>query len=779
MKKKSMKLGTKIIIQVLSLLMVILIAAFVYIIITVSNDAVVKSKQSLSDITQRNASMIALTFEKPMEMAETLAYSMQGYNELPAEHRRETFSNLMKNVLLQNKNILGVWTCWEPGALDAQDSQYANKEGTDATGRFIPYWYWDNGQPALTALADYDKEGAGDYYLLAKSSGLPTMLEPYEYEISGEKVLMTTISIPIKNADGKIVGVAGCDMALSDLQAFRFDLGQYKNAYAVVLTNSGNVIIHPDANMIGKSLKEAGEQKNIGEIMNAVKTGTTYSISDTDANLKSQVEKLFTPVAIGDTATPWSTGLVVSMNDILASSMSMTVTLIVILVIIALLITVVLYFIIRFSVSRPVAATANLAKALASGKLDETISIKSKDEIGQLAGTLSNEVRQAFKEIEKAQVLSDKQSAYQSEQVDRLVVNLERLSEGNLNCDMAASEPDADTKELWELYTRISGHLHTTVDTIRGYIVEISAILGELSRGNLDVGITAEYRGDFVALKDSINAISESLNGVMSEINTAADQVASGTGQVSEGSQTISRGATEQASALEELTASVSQIAAQTKQNAMNANKANELSISAKDNAVAGNDQMKNMQRAMEDINESSASIFNIIKVIDDIAFQTNLLALNAAVEAARAGVHGKGFAVVAEEVRNLAARSADAAKETTALIEGSIQKVEAGSAIANKTADALESIVGEVEKAVALVGEIAAASNEQATGIAQVNKGIEQLSEVVQTNSATSEETAASSEELSGQAEMLKKMVEKFKLKNRDKSVKHIALPD
>jgi methyl-accepting chemotaxis protein len=212
----------------------------------------------------------------------------------------------------------------------------------------------------------------------------------------------------------------------------------------------------------------------------------------------------------------------------------------------------------------------------------------------------------------------------------------------------------------------------------------------------------------------------------------------------------------------------VSQIAAQTRQNALNAGKANEASASAKESAADGNHQMLQMQKAMADINESSVSISKIIKVIDDIAFQTNILALNAAVEAARAGAHGKGFAVVAEEVRNLAERSASAAKETTALIDGSMQKTQAGTKIADETASTLAKIVEGVEKAVGLVGEIASASNEQATGIAQVNKGIEQMSAVVQNNSSTAEEGAAASEELSSQAELLKSKVAQFKLKDQ-----------
>jgi len=327
-------------------------------------------------------------------------------------------------------------------------------------------------------------------------------------------------------------------------------------------------------------------------------------------------------------------------------------------------------------------------------------------------------------------------------------------------------EVRGDVSKFHGGYREVLEGFNNTLDAVEAPINESAQVLKEMSSGNLCVSMNGDYQGSYKIIKDSLNSTLEAFNELLGGITDASEEVSSGSNQVSDGSQALSQGTTEQASAIEQLTSSITEVAAQTKQNAVNASQANELALSAKEGAILGNSHMKDMLKSMEEINESSSNISKIIKVIDDIAFQTNMLALNAAVEAARAGQHGKGFAVVAEEVRNLAARSANAAKETTDLVAGSIKKVEFGTKIANNTAESLDQIVLGVAKAATLVGEIAAASNEQATAIYQINKGIEQVSDVVQTNSATAEESAAASEELSGQASMLKSMVEKFKLK-------------
>lgn len=315
------------------------------------------------------------------------------------------------------------------------------------------------------------------------------------------------------------------------------------------------------------------------------------------------------------------------------------------------------------------------------------------------------------------------------------------------------------TKRGNDEFGRMLDELQAVINNIKYQ----TGIVQELADGNLDIDVRPKSDEDVMGT--ALRQLVARNRHALSNINDGASQVTTSASQVASASEALAQGSTEQASAIEQITASINDIAEKTKQNAEEANTAADLMAQAIENVQKGNSQMQDMITAMTEINKASASISKIIKVIDDIAFQTNILALNAAVEAARAGDAGKGFAVVAEEVRNLAAKSSAAAAETAEMIEDSIQKVSAGSQIADETANALEAITKVVQQSEAIVGGIAEASNYQATAIDQIDQAIEQVSQVVQNNSATSQECAAASVELSGQASRMRELLAVYRL--------------
>lgn len=336
---------------------------------------------------------------------------------------------------------------------------------------------------------------------------------------------------------------------------------------------------------------------------------------------------------------------------------------------------------------------------------------------------------------------------------------LSEISVGNLDVSIE--------NEYKGEFNNLKVTINSMIDNLKGIISDISYTLGEMTHDNFDVEITRDYEGDYEPIKDGINQIIDRFNSIIYEINASADQVAAGARLISESSMELSTGATQQASAVQELYSSMETITQQISSTADLSSKTNVLAEESSKNALTGNEDMKNMLFAMNEINEVSKSVANVIKVIEDIAFQTNLLALNAAVEAARAGEHGKGFAVVAEEVRALAARSQEAAKETTDLIDGTIEKVGEGSKLANQTAESLEKIVTGITEISQHINDIARAASEQDLSVKQVNVGIGQIAEVTQKNTATSQETAASAEELSSQSDVFRAMVEGFNLRS------------
>lgn len=331
------------------------------------------------------------------------------------------------------------------------------------------------------------------------------------------------------------------------------------------------------------------------------------------------------------------------------------------------------------------------------------------------------------------------------------------LSAGNLHSNIEYHSDD-----------EIGGLAHSLRKSIRilgEYVDDIARAMQEFSSGNFDVQPKVEWRGDFVDILNAFMSFEQSMANTVKGIQGVANQVSSGAEQVAESSTELAEGASNQAGVVEELTATLDHISERVAQNAEHAREISQKVQNSGEEIVNGNEKMQEMVASMQEINEASNEISKIIATINDIASQTNLLALNASIEAARAGEAGKGFAVVADQVSVLATQSSDAAKESTILIEASVQAVEKGMVIANETAHQLENVAAGSKVITSHVNDVASALQEQTTAIAEMNEGVGQINDVVQSNSATSQQCAAASQEMSSQAESLEELIAQFKI--------------
>lgn len=335
----------------------------------------------------------------------------------------------------------------------------------------------------------------------------------------------------------------------------------------------------------------------------------------------------------------------------------------------------------------------------------------------------------------------------------------QKLSEGGLNVQIEYDNDD----ELGHL----ADNLQNTTKTLKLYIDNITFVLGEISKGNIAVAVDLDYIGDFIPIKTSMLQITDYLNNTLLQLAQSSDLVADGASQVSDGAQMLSSSTEEEAAAIEELTATIEEISGKIKGNADYAAQASSKAGTIGNDMLLNSQLMNQMTEAMIEINKGSVEIAKIIKTIEDISSQTNMLSLNATIEASRAGEMGKGFSVIANQVRDLAAKSSQASKSTTLLIDSSIKALENGTDIVNRTVQAMTSSMEGVNEIVSYIDQISVASNEQAVSIEEVTQGIGQISGVVQSNSATAEESAATSEELYSQSQILKGLVSDFQIKS------------
>jgi methyl-accepting chemotaxis protein len=438
---------------------------------------------------------------------------------------------------------------------------------------------------------------------------------------------------------------------------------------------------------------------------------------------------------------------------------------------------------IGFAIARPITQSVTelqrASEAMAVGDVNVTVTARGRDEIGALATSMATlvatqrDLAQAARQIAAGDMAVHVHVRSDRDAVGQAFTALKRTLEGLVKETTALAsaatvgqlEARGDASRYHGVYGELVQGINATLDAVVRPINEALEVLGRIAERDLRARMRGQYEGDFARMATAINTTAATLDEAMEQVRLASEQVASAGQQIASGSQALAQGASEQAASIEEISASTQELRSGAGQMALAAREAQRGAETSRTQVAAGRERMNALSDAIDRIRASSEETAKIVRTIDEIAFQTNLLALNAAVEAARAGDAGRGFAVVAEEVRSLAIRSAEASRNTAALIEGSVAQTRAGVTLNQQVLEQLARIDTEATRVVAQVEAIAALGQAQADGVSQIAVAVDQLNAVTQQVAANAEESASASEELSGQSQMMAGMVGTFVL--------------
>ncbi|WP_106797037.1 methyl-accepting chemotaxis protein [Rhizobium sp. H4] len=638
---------------------------------------------------------------------------------------RKGMINVLKANLEQNAFAFGSWFCEQLGALDGKTTEIANSndEGTNKNGAFTPYW--SKTKDGGVQYSTFDNDYTAEWWKLAADSGKGAITTPYLAEGTDVPTLLTSIAYPV-TAGGKMIGLAGVDISLKSLTDKLQALHPFDSGRVTLLSQAGNWIVAPTPDLMTKQydgegadvVKAALSNKQPGLVRNLAYDGL------------DPFDRVVYPFAVPGVNATWVVLVDVPHTAINAPVNDQTYMMIINGLIVLGAVMLALYFAVRSLVQRPLGGLVASVKALSDGQYEEPVAAQDRsDEVGSVAKALEG-FRFALADTRRLE-------------------------------DEAARERQAAEAERG----RSESERQESVSLQRRIVSIVGAGLSELSRGNLGHRITEDFPGEYGKLKQDFNAALASLEETINTMSLSVANIGSGTGEISNSASDLAKRTEQQAASLEETAAALNELTAQVDSSADNARTAaDNVSLACQDAERSGEVVQKAIA-SMQGIEQSSTEVSRIIGVIDEIAFQTNLLALNAGVEAARAGEAGKGFAVVAQEVRELAQRSANAAKEIKTLINTSAVQVKEGVDLVGRAGGTLHKIAEQVMGINDLIRQISASASEQAVGLKEINQAMNQMDQVTQQNAAMVEEATAASVALNDEAQTLKALATRFRV--------------
>jgi len=707
-----MKIGFK--------LTVIMVALGLFAIAPVSITLLLKSRASISSLSERyvvsmandSAADVTNYIESYIDKVENTANVMEQYRYMIVANRRTFFNFILAGLTQENPGIIAAWCVWEPDVLEGDDRQYIGTKGTSSGGRFSPYYYWDRGKVEQSVLEDFEDPA----YLIPKKTGLPTVVDPYEYEIGGRKVLITSVTAPI-HTDGKVVGVIGFDIPLAEIQRISQTQKPFPNSITAVFSNNGTITAHFDESRIGKNIKETEADmagRHFNDFVNAVNAGKPLSFSNYIEALNADMNLFIVSIPVGDSSIPWSYAIAVMHDTIMAPVYEMITITIVICVVVLVLVVAAALFLAR-SISKPIIKVADTLKDISEGEGDLTwsIPVNSKDEIGSLALYFNK----TLEKIRNLVVTIKKEAASLHNVGNDLAGNMTETA-------AAVNQITANIKSIKGRVINQSAGVTETHATMEQVVTNINKLNGHVENQSDNISRASSAIEEMVA---NINSVTETLVKNSVNVNTlkeASEVGRNGLQEVAADIQEIAR----ESEGLLEINSVMENIASQTNLLSMNAAiEAAHAGDAGKGFAVVADE----IRKLAEDSGIQSKIIGNVLKKIkssiDKITKSTeNVLTKFGAIDS--------GVRIVAEQEENIRSAMEEQGAGSRQILEGIGNVNEITRQVKNGSSKMLEGakeVIQESNNLEKATQEIASGMNEMASGADQINVAVNHVNEI------------------------------------------------